>query len=173
MSAAEGLRLMFVGGLVIAAAWDLRTRRIPDVVTVPLALAGLAAALVERGWAGAGWSLLGMLAPALLLALPLGAGWLGGGDVKLLMAAGAWLGPWGALGVTALGSVLGGLVAAAWVLWRVGRDGWLAMAAGHSFGFARLVRERYGRQPIAYGPALALAGVVWVYWGDRIVSALL
>jgi prepilin peptidase CpaA len=76
------------------AAWiDLRTRRVPNALTVPLAVAGIAAATagitalsLKASLVGLGLGLLFML-PGYLF------GATGAGDVKLLAAAGAWLGP--------------------------------------------------------------------------------
>jgi prepilin peptidase CpaA len=76
-----------------AALWDARTRRIPNVLTFPLFLAGLTWSTWAHGMAG----LLGGLVSAVLMALPclllflLADG--GAGDVKLMAALGAWLAP--------------------------------------------------------------------------------
>lgn len=85
------------------AGWDLRTHRLPNRATAGLAAAGLAFAVVLRVagqiptvWpAFAGLILFGMV--GLLEALPRDA--LGGGDAKLLAAAGSWSGllGWGGL----------------------------------------------------------------------------
>lgn len=94
----------------LAAVLDLRTRRIPNWLTV----SGLVLALGLRGIMGMDPFLGGLMAAgvAFLLCLPIFAlGGLGGGDVKLLTAAGAFLGMdrlWGALAVTA---IAGGLFA--------------------------------------------------------------
>lgn len=101
----------------LAAAFDVRERRIPNWLTV----GGLAAGLVlggVGGWAGLGSSAAGA-AVAFALALPLFLlGALGGGDVKLLAAVGALVGldelPT-ALLVTAL---VGGVLAAGAVIRR-------------------------------------------------------
>jgi prepilin peptidase CpaA len=93
--------------LVAASAWDVRTRRIPNVITfgaVPFAVVYHA---VTSGWHGAAWSLAGWGAGlALFLPLFLLRG-MGAGDVKLLAAVGAWLGPVGA-GWTALYAAIAG-----------------------------------------------------------------
>lgn len=100
-----------------AAILDLRTRRIPNVLTVP----ALALALVLRGITGVDPFLGGLMAAGLafLLCLPVFAlGGLGGGDVKLLTAVGAFLGMdrlWGALAVTA---IAGGVFALVTILLR-------------------------------------------------------
>jgi prepilin peptidase CpaA len=81
-----------VGVSLIAAITDLRSRRIPNWLTLPVFLAGL----IKAGWTG-GLSGLGEAVGAcFLLAMPfvllfLFAGG-GAGDAKLMAAVGVWLG---------------------------------------------------------------------------------
>lgn len=78
-------------GLALAVAHDLKQRRIPNKVSAFVLLTGL----VMRGWEGGpSGALFGLLAAVLITALlfaPWKAGGLGGGDVKLAAAAGAWV----------------------------------------------------------------------------------
>jgi prepilin peptidase CpaA len=77
---------------VIAAVTDLRSRRIPNSLTGPMFLAGLAWSLATAGFSGLGDSALA----AVVLALPYVILFLiaGGGaaDAKLMAAVGAWVG---------------------------------------------------------------------------------
>jgi len=78
--------------LGVAVATDLGIRKIPNLVTV----GGFGFALFVRGLAGIDPLIGGLLGAALgfALSVPLfAAGGLGGGDVKLLTATGAFLGP--------------------------------------------------------------------------------
>jgi prepilin peptidase CpaA len=77
---------------LVAALWDLKSRRIPNVLTLPL----LAAGLVQAAWGEGFDGLKSSLLAAFVLALPyvllfLFAGG-GAGDAKLMAAVGAWLG---------------------------------------------------------------------------------
>jgi prepilin peptidase CpaA len=78
---------------VIAGVTDLRSRRIPNWLTVPALLVGLIANTVLGGWAGLKTALLGaalglvLLLPFVLLRS------LGAGDWKLAGALGAFVGP--------------------------------------------------------------------------------
>ena len=78
--------------LGVAVATDVGMRRIPNLVTV----GGFGFALFVRGLAGAEPLIGGLLGAGLGFALTVpmfAAGGLGGGDVKLLTAVGAFLGP--------------------------------------------------------------------------------
>src|SRR5438270_12717349 len=79
--------------LCIAAGIDWRERRIPNWLTMVMALSGIATSFLAGHVASPGQAMLGMLVgfaiPFVLFAM----GALGGGDVKLLAGAGAWLGP--------------------------------------------------------------------------------
>jgi len=107
--------LAFGIGMTVAAACDVRARRIPNALNLAILVAGLAAravagASIVEGACGA----MSGLVPLFLLHR---AGWIGGGDVKLGAAAGAWLGPiaatWAVVGGLAAGGVLAIAVLAA------------------------------------------------------------
>ena len=96
---------------ILASGWDIRTRRIPNVLTLGFALAALAVHLFTSGMDG-GISALGGWALGLVLFLPLFAlGGMGAGDVKLLAAFGAWLGPWNVVQTALAAGVIGGVLA--------------------------------------------------------------
>ncbi|MGA2496656.1 MAG: A24 family peptidase [Tepidisphaeraceae bacterium] len=96
--------------LVVAAAADLRLRRIPNWLTLPLMLAGLTQSCTAAATVAPLASLLGLLAGG-GLSLPMFVwGVRGGGDVKLLAATGTWLGPKGVLLVYLVAAVAGMLL---------------------------------------------------------------
>lgn len=106
--------------LALACMTDLRTRRIPNVLTVSAAGAGLFFHLVTGGPSAAAWSVAGWFAGALLFFPMFALRGMGAGDVKLLAAVGAWLLP-GEVAVAALvTSLAGGVIA-------------LAVALGHGY----------------------------------------
>ena len=108
--------LIAIGIAIVACVFDVRTRRIPNALTFSAALAGLIFHVAISGQAGAqlaggGWVVgLLMLLPFFLL------GGMGGGDIKLVAALGAWLGPsqtfWLAIYAGLAGGVMGVIVAA-------------------------------------------------------------
>jgi prepilin peptidase CpaA len=108
--------------LIAWATWhDLRTREIPDSISIALLV--WAVALVGLGWHPGGWR--GLVSGAglgLLLTLPwFYVGGIGGGDVKLLTGLGACLGPGPTLRVLLWTAVAGGLLAL-WARWRKQSD---------------------------------------------------
>jgi leader peptidase (prepilin peptidase)/N-methyltransferase len=149
----DGTRLWadcVLGWTLLALAWiDARHMILPDVLTLPLVLAGLAfAGLAEPGGiadhaAGAaiGWLL--FWAVARLYRWLRGRDGLGEGDAKLLAASGAWV-TWSGLGPVMLAAALIGLAQALLVRLRGG--------------------EATGATTIPFGPPLALATwLVWLY----------
>ncbi|MCK1818321.1 prepilin peptidase [Streptomyces sp. XM83C] len=138
--------LLLTPGAVLLTVVDLRVRRLPDVLTLPLA----AAALALLGLAALAPEHAGHWPTALYGALALGAGYLllfivnpdgmGFGDVKLALGAGAVLG-WYGWGTLLLGTFAG-------------------FACGALYGGALVVLGRAGRRTaIPFGPFM-LAGVL-------------
>jgi prepilin peptidase CpaA len=108
MTVAQAIAL----GLAAAACGcDLRTRRIPQVLTLGGAAAGVAFHLAGSGWSGAAGSLAGWALGIAIFAAPFALGGLGAGDVKLLGALGAWLGPADVVWLALYAGVAGGVLA--------------------------------------------------------------
>lgn len=159
------LTIPFAATVIAAAASDVRSRRIPNVLTV----GGFCIALALRSFLGAGavgagllGALLGLCIGLLMLAL----GGFGGGDVKLLAAVGAFTGPQGFLIAFALTAVIGGVMALAEAAVRGGlrslfRD--VGNLAANLFTFGKrgerqtLDTQRAAKLP--YGVAIALGSL--------------
>jgi len=141
--------------LAVAAVADLRTRRIPNLLTISAALVGLLLNFSRSGGPGAlasGAGLLTGLAAFLPFYL---AGGFGAGDVKAMAAVGAFLGPRGAL------------LAAAWTL-GVGGVGALLLLAVLRWQAARTragwrLRDAC-RQRFPYGLAIACGSALSLPW---------
>jgi prepilin peptidase CpaA len=94
-----------------ACATDLHSRRIPNWLTFGASAAAIAFHFATEGHAGVqqamgGWVIgLALFMPMFLL------GGMGAGDVKLLAALGAWLGPANAFWLAIYASMAGGVVA--------------------------------------------------------------
>lgn len=93
--------------LAWAAIHDVRTRRIPNLLTLILALSGLVLNAASIGPVSLSQACLGLLAGFGLTVGLFAIGAVGGGDVKLLAGIGAWLGPAGVLYVFLARAVIG------------------------------------------------------------------
>ena len=100
-----------IGVGVIACAFDLRTRRIPNALTLSAALAGLFVHVMQSGAAGAQFAAGGWVVGLLLLLPYFALGGMGGGDVKLVAALGAWLGPAQTFWLAIYAGIAGGVIA--------------------------------------------------------------
>jgi prepilin peptidase CpaA len=96
---------------LMACVTDLRSRRIPNVLTFGGALAALVFHTAHAGSAGLLTSLAGWGLGGVCFLLPFALGGLGGGDVKLLAALGAWLGPALTVWVALYTGIAGGILA--------------------------------------------------------------
>lgn len=137
-----------LGWTLLALAWiDCEHMLLPDVLTLPLVLAGLAATwLLSSGdmadhAIGAAVGYAAFRAIAVVYQQLRGRSGLGQGDAKLLAAAGAWVG-WEALPAIVLLAALAGLGAA------------LVAAIGG--------RRLSGNTALPFGPFLA--GALWICW---------
>jgi prepilin peptidase CpaA len=100
----------------LAAAWDISQRRIPNKLILIGLVSGITLQTQIGGLAGLGLSLLGAACGLGLLIVPFALRVLGGGDVKLTMVCGAFLGWLGAVEVTLIASVLNGILSLAIVM---------------------------------------------------------
>ena len=154
--------------MLVATIVDLRTRRIPNQLTAAMAVIGL-------GLAGTGLS--GLTIGAALAGLVLGfavmlpghlLGATGAGDVKLMAAAGALLGPALVLSAFIFSALAGGVLA---VVVAVQRRRLAATFAGTgrlvaAGGAAReSIRTADASRRFAYGPAIAIGCVLAAFIG--------
>lgn len=104
--------------LVLATCTDLRNRRIPNWLVLPFLLAGISVSCWLHGWHGLGQSLAGFGMALLFFGAFFWIGGMGAGDVKLLAAIGAWIGPNQLLVALVMISLVGGAMALCWAIWR-------------------------------------------------------
>lgn len=146
--------LIFLAGLVAITWIDLDHQIIPDVLSLPGIVVGLLLSLAPDGigWKDAlvGAAMGGALFVLIIVgsALILGQPGMGVGDVKLGAMIGAFLG-WKLVLLSILLSVLiGGPLAA--TLLATGRKG--------------------RKDPLPFGPFLALGGMISLFWGDALLA---
>jgi len=141
---------LFGGALLLLAQLDARHLWLPDAMTLPLIVLGLAAGWVlsdpdlpQRATGAAlGWAALEAMRRSYRRWR--GREGLGGGDPKLLGAIGAWLGIAALPGVVLI-AALGGL---GWAGWQAARG-----------------RQAGGATPIPLGTMLSLAALGWLAFG--------
>jgi leader peptidase (prepilin peptidase)/N-methyltransferase len=149
--------LLFIWAMVALAFIDLDTQLLPDDVTLPLLWLGLGLNLAGT-YTSLPSAVLGAMAGYLalwsiywLFRLATGKEGMGYGDFKLLAAIGAWLG-WQMLPLTIL----------------------LSSLVGATVGIALILFARHGRNvPIPFGPYLAAAGIIALFWGESLTSRYL
>jgi prepilin peptidase CpaA len=167
---------VFVTG-VSAAIWDLRTRRLPNALTFGSAAVAIAFRVVEAGsvrdgymagaWSAAGW-LVGLLLFFPIYALR----GLGAGDVKLLAAFGAWLGPVAVCWVALYGAIAGGILAVPLVIARraarhTAGNIWGLLAFWRAAGLRphpSLNLDVPGTLRMPYALPIAIGAVLTVWW---------
>lgn len=149
--------LVFLWCLLALTFIDIDTQLLPDSITLPLLWLGL---LLNLGGAytdlssaviGAAAGYLALWSVYWLFKLATGKEGMGYGDFKLLGAIGAWLG-WQQLPLTIL----------------------LSSVVGAVLGLALIVLARRGREvPMPFGPYLAIAGMIALFWGKDLTRAYL
>jgi prepilin peptidase CpaA len=108
------MKTTYLVALVVAfgaCITDVRSRRIPNVLTFGAAAAAIVFHAITGQLAGLLQSVEGWLVGAAIFFVPFALGGLGAGDVKLLAALGAWVGPLDALWIGLYTGVAGGIIA--------------------------------------------------------------
>jgi prepilin peptidase CpaA len=150
-------------GALIATVVDVRTRRIPNTLTATMAAVGVG--LAATGLSGLSlWASLFGLVVGLSLMMPghlLGA--TGAGDVKLMAAVGAIVGPALVISAFLFSAVAGGVLAVVIALRRQRLTATLAGAGRLIAAPAdapQEIRSATAANRFAYGPAIAVGSVV-------------
>ena len=172
---------ILVGAILLSlvAGWtDLRSRRIPNWLTVTGLVIGIAANAVLGGWSGLKTSLLGaLLGMALLLPLVLLRS-LGAGDWKLAIALGGFTGPGLLVDLLIISIFVAGLMAMGLVIYK-GRVRQTLRNIGHilvslvtfSLPGTQVSLDNPDSLKVPYGVALALTVVLYgILWKVRVVA---
>lgn len=153
-SAATLVYLIFVAALVVITFIDLDHQIIPDVISLPGVLVGFVSSFFvpELFWYSSIFGILlgggSLLAVAWGYEKLTGREGMGGGDIKLLAMFGAFLGWQAVFPVIFLASLAGTLVGVPFMLAQKGDS----------------------RLAIPFGPFLALAAVIYLFWGQMLIG---
>jgi len=101
----------------VATITDLRSRRIPNWLVFPLMILGLLLCSWLRGWHGFEKSIEGFGLGLLIYGILFAVGGMGMGDVKLVAAIGAWIGPGQLLIALVITGIVGGMMALCIAVW--------------------------------------------------------
>lgn len=156
-SFAAAAAMLFVWLMIAATGIDFDTQLLPDSITLPLLWLGLLVNLIG-GPVDLRSAVIGAMAGYLFLwsvywmfRLVTGKEGMGYGDFKLLAAIGAWTG-WQMLPLVVL----------------------LSSAIGAVVGISLIVFHKHGREvPIPFGPYLAGAGLIALFWGPALTQRYL
>lgn len=165
--------------LLLAVINDLRFQRIPNWLTFAAIFSGIALNSVTNGFSGFLLSLIGAILGIALLILFYLLGGMGGGDVKLMGAVGAFLGPKGVV-IAFLATALTGGIYALILLSFHGQLGktlmryWLILKTGLLTGKVFYVPPSEGEKKprLRYGVAIALGTVLSVAMKNSIYELL-
>lgn len=154
---------LLIGLVGVACYFDIRERRIPNLLTFPMMALGLTVNGALGGLEGLGRAALGLVGGGLILFVPFVFDWTKGGDVKFGAAIGAVKG-WPFVGWAILfGALWGGALGAFFLL----RRRMLKRATQKAVGFllaAILLKEtKFAANPksgyLPYGVAIALGAI--------------
>lgn len=167
------LETIFLFAVLLSACWtDIRASRIPNLLTLPAAAAGIAFHAAASGLDGFFFGLWGWAVGVGLLFVPYLLSGMGAGDVKLLGAVGSFLGPKAVCEAFLVSALFGGLYAVLLIVLRREafqggfRERFSALyAAAATRSAAPLALEAArGRPRLRYGLAIALGTVTYIVY---------
>ncbi len=153
--------------LLMIASSDLREHRVPNVLILGVLVGGLLFSLFDGGLQSIAGALLGAMTGLVLLPMYLARA-MGAGDVKLLVACGMFLGPWGVLQCIVVAFILSAIFVS--VAWSAKQLKQLASAQHTELSNSITTdspRENLMQEKVPFAPAIALAtmGVVFYQLG--------
>ncbi|GLI53332.1 prepilin peptidase [Thermodesulfovibrio yellowstonii] len=143
--------LIFISAMIVVSFIDLDFQIIPDQISIPLIFIGFIFSLFSHGYTGFvsdfKESLLGIVVGggSLLIVSIISKGGMGGGDIKLNAAVGAFLGWKAALLTIFIGSLAGSIVGI-------------------------IIFKKTGNRKIPFGPFLSIGALICLFLGEKILN---
>lgn len=175
------VNMLLIGMLAVACWTDIRESRIPNLLTLPAAAAGIAFHSAFSGLDGFFFGLWGWAVGVGVLFIPYLLSGMGAGDVKLMGAVGSFLGPKAVFEAFLVSAIVGGIYALILIfLRREAFQGFFrekfaalyAAAATRSAAPIQIENTR-GRPRLRYGLAIALGTITYIAfkaWGVALLS---
>ncbi|MCS7215092.1 MAG: prepilin peptidase [Thermodesulfovibrio sp.] len=143
--------LIFISAMIVISFIDIDFQIIPDQISIPLIFAGIFLSLLSHDnpnlVSNFKESLFGIVVGggSLLLVSIISKGGMGGGDIKLNAAVGAYLGPKSALITIFIGSLLGAIAGI-------------------------IILKKTGSRKIPFGPFLSIGALICLFAGKKIID---
>lgn len=143
--------LIFISSMIVVSFIDLDFQIIPDQISIPLIFIGFIFSLLSHHYTGFvsdfKESLIGIVVGggSLLIVSIVSKGGMGGGDIKLNAAVGAFLGWKSALLTIFIGSLIGSIV-------------------------GMIILKKTGNRKIPFGPFLSIGALICLFSGEKILS---
>ena len=143
--------LIFISAMIVVSFIDIDFQIIPDQISVPLIFIGFIFSLFSNGYTGFvsdfKESLIGIVVGggSLLIVSIISKGGMGGGDIKLNAAVGAFLGWKSSLLTIFIGSLIGSIVGI-------------------------IILKKTGNRKIPFGPFLSIGALICLFSGEKILS---
>ncbi len=158
------LIVAMVAFTAIAAVWDLREKRIPNKLTLPMFFAGWVYQIAFHGWAGVLDGLAGFAIGFGILFVLWFIGGGGGGDVKLMGAMSVWMGFRLTLLVLVVSTVTVVLVTLGAVAWGILNRGMRKTQERLKGRVGETRAQKQARRILPYAVPVALATWVVLAW---------
>jgi prepilin peptidase CpaA len=156
--------------LLVAAAIDVRSHRIPNVLTLPIVCLAMGYHTISEGAGGFAFSILGASVGVGLLVLPYIMGGMGAGDAKLMGAVGSVVGAKGVFLAFLLTAIVGGIYSILFLM--VHRSKFKGFMKNQIVTLQLCfvtrnyipdpISESQGRPRLCYGVAIALGSITYI-----------
>jgi prepilin peptidase CpaA len=164
------LIVLLAGTMILAAVYDFRFQRIPNLLTYPAMFCGLVYYGAAKGAEGLVFSAEGLAVGIAILIVPYLLGGMGAGDVKLMGVAGAMTGPRGVFVCFLYTAIVGGVYALILMAFRLEWSKRMLLRSASTLrtfaytGHFILIpdSETENKPKLCYGVAIALGSVIYI-----------
>ena len=158
--------------LIAAAIIDIRVQKIPNLLTYPVMIIALVYHSIMNGFEGLLFGAEGLILGIAIFVLPYLMGGMGAGDVKLMGAVGAVIGPRGVFNASLFTAIIGGIYAFVLLLFQykdclgvITRSVTMLKTYAVTGHFIRIPAAEDQKKPkLCYGLAIASGALFTICW---------